>query len=806
MLINPDRFENRVKEIALKKSTSAASTSATTNGNATDAVASSWKGAGEGGDGDGDPQSESGAVSDGADCLGATVSHPEGGRTPIQQQGSDGQASPSGMPSAEEDAGHAADNNGHRSGDTGAVSRFAASASKLSRNGSGCPREDLSPLKAGGLMWPPSPEVRLHTSVLDLRGEAAGGSSSGLSLKADATSIGAAGAGSSSRSARKIMRAGANGGGFSDCGLGGCRSPSGERAPPRGQGVVAREGEDPPLGPEADPDGEVQGLSLPPPLAMEVEVEEDPLPSTAGEIVGGGRTKDKDRVSSSSLSPPGAAVGSGASSGASSVSRSRSGTRFEALDVEDRRGSSGESRWVRSAATSIRGTRSAENESSNGARSSGSSQPRAAPSHPCSTLTSTSTSMSTFSSLAGSGACAADGGGEAARGRRRRPGPGGAETGTSPWGGSSQATAPLCAGGPPGVEMEMENTIARRAVRRRKNARQSQSQPQACETGKALAVEGVGVGVGEDEDARTRAGDSDEVVGKCSLLTMFDSSGGRASSSSSSRRVVGRRGAAAPAEEDMVDVVAAITASTAGEALGSEGGASEDFEYDGDSDGRGASGGAPASQEWRVPQKPGGRHRSGGGIDRSVLLPAPHSRSRAASTSLRAAVRRGRGSSATEPTQSDAEAHGSVEQAEAENEVNAGSAVGAAPAGASADAGASALAGRTRSRRSQSAGLDGKRDRSSHHPPGPGSGAGAAAVEVPSTTPMGGGSEVADSTAGGGDPLPLPLSPRSSPDGSLDQKGEGERAVDDDNPIPCMLLLDSTKGHRSQEMFKMVRK
>jgi len=57
---------------------------------------------------------------------------------------------------------------------------------------------------------------------------------------------------------------------------------------------------------------------------------------------------------------------------------------------------------------------------------------------------------------------------------------------------------------------------------------------------------------------------------------------------------------------------------------------------------------------------------------------------------------------------------------------------------------------------------------------------------------------------GGGDPLDV----NRSVDGGRGRKGgEKEKAESDDvTPIPCMLLLDSTRGHRSQEMFRMVRK
>lgn len=37
-------------------------------------------------------------------------------------------------------------------------------------------------------------------------------------------------------------------------------------------------------------------------------------------------------------------------------------------------------------------------------------------------------------------------------------------------------------------------------------------------------------------------------------------------------------------------------------------------------------------------------------------------------------------------------------------------------------------------------------------------------------------------------------------------EGERDGGRAEDEPVPCMLLFDSTKGHRSQEMFKMVRK
>ncbi|CBJ29995.1 conserved unknown protein [Ectocarpus siliculosus] len=91
-----------------------------------------------------------------------------------------------------------------------------------------------------------------------------------------------------------------------------------------------------------------------------------------------------------------------------------------------------------------------------------------------------------------------------------------------------------------------------------------------------------------------------------------------------------------------------------------------------------------------------------------------------------------------------------------------------------------------------------------HSPPDSSSGDGkrpttSGGVAVGQEEPGGGGG-VADAGAVG-----LSSSP---PDGDLDggERAAGVEEVVDDSPIPCMLLLDSTKGHRSQEVFRMVRK
>ncbi|CAN0489547.1 unnamed protein product, partial [Ectocarpus sp. 12 AP-2014] len=120
-------------------------------------------------------------------------------------------------------------------------------------------------------------------------------------------------------------------------------------------------------------------------------------------------------------------------------------------------------------------------------------------------------------------------------------------------------------------------------------------------------------------------------------------------------------------------------------------------------------------------------------------------------------------------------------------------------------------AGSTRSRRSLSRSTNGSGCKATqlplpheHSPPDSSSGDGkrpttSGGVALGQEEP-GGGGKVADAGAVG-----LSSSP---PDGDLDggEGAAGAEEIVDDSPIPCMLLLDSTKGHRSQEVFRMVRK
>lgn len=829
MLVNPDCFENRVKEVALKKASATAS--ASTDGSAGHAEGPPPKTSGEGGDGD--LKSESGGSADGADPLGSTEHPPEGTETPLQQQGSVGQMSAScTAPAAEESGGHASNAHRDQNGEVEAVSRLAASASPLSP-GSGCPGRDPVPLVAGRMVWPPAPntpEIRQHTtSILNLG--VVGGSGSGVACAAaPSVSVSGAGAGSPRRDTSKITRAepGRGDGDGSDGSASGIheRGPSlrSGRVPPIGQrrGVgatgggeepsVEPQGEELPLEPGGERDGEPGGgLPLSLPVAMEVEAEEDPLPSRAGEIVGGGRTREKGRAPSSS--PPASAMGPGASPRASAGS----GAGCTPSDNDEH-------------------TRSAENS-------------RASVSPP-------GHSSSSTPRLVSGGACAADGAAGAGVKRRRRRPPGGTETETKcAEGVSSQATA--------GPGSAVANTVASGAVRRRKKPNQPQSQGSGKETGRAA-------GGGKHTRAR-KAADAEEDVGECSLLTMFDGKQKLASSSSSSssKRAAGRRGVGVTAGVDMADVVDmvddedgedgdvapidAAAATTAEGASGSEEEVSEDLNGDGDGnadayagglrrpgdvdgdcdgegEGKGGNGGGASAMEWRVHPDASKQQRIDDGRDGPP--PAQYGSSCGTWMSSLAAARDS-GTSTAKATRPDAGPVMSVEEGQGQEEEDTEDVAASAQrasenANANANADGTILAGRTRSRTSRSASCDGKKHRLSQQQPaaaaaeaGAGAGAdtGAGADMVPTTAPVvdervlresGGGGEVADRSAGGGDPLPLPR--RSSSDASLDRKAEGEgggggeAAVDDKTPIPCMLLLDSTKGHRSQEMFRMVRK
>ncbi|CAN0094736.1 unnamed protein product [Ectocarpus fasciculatus] len=130
-------------------------------------------------------------------------------------------------------------------------------------------------------------------------------------------------------------------------------------------------------------------------------------------------------------------------------------------------------------------------------------------------------------------------------------------------------------------------------------------------------------------------------------------------------------------------------------------------------------------------------------------------------------------------------------------------------------------AGSTRSRRSLSRSTSGSGGRAAqlplplpheHSPHSPPDSSGGGGKRSNTATPGGGAVEQEEPGGGGGaagaGSVGPSLSSLSPPDGDL-EGGEGAAGVEevvDDSPIPCMLLLDSTKGHRSQEVFRMVRK
>jgi len=194
VLVNPDRFESRVEEVAFKKASASAAVDADADADSSSSLA------GEGGDGDG--ASGCGDNAGGVNCFGSTF---PGAERAIQQghrvENGDEEREMLPLPSAPptvEAAGHAAAAAAAAAAYEPATVSTAAAPTPTSAPKSPWPADTKTlqqhqqgslPLQAGGMAWPPSPTMKVGVacSMLDLCG--------GMPSGAGAASVRAGGAG-----------------------------------------------------------------------------------------------------------------------------------------------------------------------------------------------------------------------------------------------------------------------------------------------------------------------------------------------------------------------------------------------------------------------------------------------------------------------------------------------------------------------------------------------------------------------------------------------------------------------------------
>ncbi|CAN0099242.1 unnamed protein product [Pylaiella littoralis] len=366
-------------------------------------------------------------------------------------------------------------------------------------------------------------------------------------------------------------------------------------------------------------------------------------------------------------------------------------------------------------------------------------------------------------------------------------------------------------GGPDGAPLHpdpsggLESPVTdRRSPRLQKGLHQRQQSREGAEEDRRLTVRGEEETGPAAATGKTPAAADEpkEEAGTCSLLSMF---GGGTKPS-------GRRGRAAPATRGKAAVAAGDSAPTTKEAGGrdeeeeqeqEEGGqevvVSEDLDSDGgavddrSSRSGGAGGGASSSLDWRVSAAEGKKRQRAGS-------PSAHSGACTSSSSSSSSSSRG-----AEPRDESASAAAAAAAAEAAATTRTGreapppSSVGGPVAGVGTPTRTS-----KRSTRSATCSSGKKRHPLPEQQPPEAEVAREAPMASSSVSSSVGAASGADPESGGGVVDICAGEGAPSLSAAADRSDDG--GVVDDVPIPCMLLLDSTRGHRSQEMFKMVRK